>query len=397
MNDMPSQTVKVLEGLKVIDAGSYISAPYAAMLLAELGADVIKVERPRATDPSRLHVVDGKTPVYSAVNRNKRAITLDYTQPEGMAVFKKLVERADVLLINVRPGVEHKLGIDAQAMQAINPRLVYCAVTGFGATGPYAKRPAYDNVGQAMSGWLSRFHRGPEPRVYGPAMTDSVTAMQACIGVLGALHERSRTGKGRKVEVNLLESMLAMATEPLTDFLFFGKDQPFYYRGAVSQAYILTCRDGKRIGLHLSTPDKFWHALTQAIERPDLRERYPTGASRVASYAEIAAILADVFATRDRADWLPALEANDVPFGPERTLDEVEQDPQIQHLGTFAAVDEAAYGTSRIPNRPARFDGDNRSVFSPAPRVGQHSDDVLREIGLDAAAIAQLRSRHIVD
>ena len=161
MNDMPSQTVKVLEGLKVIDAGSYISAPYAAMLLAELGADVIKVERPRATDPSRLHVVDGKTPVYSAVNRNKRAITLDYTQPEGMAVFKKLVERADVLLINVRPGVEHKLGIDAQAMQAINPRLVYCAVTGFGATGPYAKRPAYDNVGQAMSGWLSRFHRGP--------------------------------------------------------------------------------------------------------------------------------------------------------------------------------------------------------------------------------------------
>jgi crotonobetainyl-CoA:carnitine CoA-transferase CaiB-like acyl-CoA transferase len=394
---METHSVKVLEGLKVIDAGSYISTPYAAMLLAELGADVIKVERPRATDPSRLHVVNGKTPVYSAINRNKRAIALDYTQPAGMAVFEKLVKNADMLLINVRPGVESKMGIDAERMQAINPRLIYCSVTGFGATGPYAKRPAYDNVGQAMSGWLSRFHRGTDPRVCGPTVTDSVTAMQACIGVLAALHDRARTGKGRKVEVNLMESMIAMATEPLTDFLFTGKDQPFYHRGAVSQAYILTCRDGKRIGLHLSTPDKFWHALTKSIDRPDVREKYPTGASRVANYADIATLLAGIFATRDRADWLPVLEANDVPFGPERTLDEVEQDPQIQHLGTFAAVDEAAYGTSRIPNRPARFDGDNRSVFSPAPRVGQHSDEVLGELGLDAAAIQELRSRNIVD
>ncbi len=159
---MATDTVKVLEGLKVIDAGSYISAPYAAMLLAELGADVIKVERPRATDPSRLHVVDNKTPVYSAVNRNKRGITLDYTQPEGMAIFEKLVQSADVLLINVRPGVEHKLGIDAQRMQAINPRLIYCSVTGHGplCEAPRLRQRRSGHVGMALA--LS-----PRPRTAG--------------------------------------------------------------------------------------------------------------------------------------------------------------------------------------------------------------------------------------
>lgn len=388
--------VKVIEDIRVIDLGSYIAAPYAAMLLAELGADVVKVERPGSADPSRGYVVDGKAPVFSAVNRNKRAVALDYIQPEGLAVLRRMVERADVVIVNVRPGVERKLGVDAESLQAINSRLVYCSITGFGASGPYAHRPAYDNVGQALSGVLSRFHQGRDARVYGPAMTDNITGMQACIGILGALHERARTGMGRRVEVNLMEAMVGFAVEPLIDTLFTGKEQPFYHRGGVSQAYVVTCRDGLRIGLHLSAPDKFWHALARALDRPDLSKRYPTSTLRLAHYSEIAATLAEIFATRDRDAWLPLLEAHDVPFGPERKLDEIADDPQIVHLGTFAKVDANAHGAGLIPNRPQRYDGDNRSVFRPAPRTGEHTDEVLREFGLDSQALAALREKRIV-
>ncbi|MES2534942.1 MAG: CaiB/BaiF CoA-transferase family protein [Pseudomonadota bacterium] len=388
--------MKVLEGIRVLDLGSYITAPYTAMLLGELGADVVKIERPGAADPFRNHAADKKAPFFFAFNRNKRSLTLDYAKPEGLAVLEKMVLDTDVLLINVRPGVEQKLGIDAARLQALNPRLIYCSITGFGASGPYAKRPAYDLVGQALSGLLSRFHQDDDPRIAGPAITDSLTGMQACIGVLGALHERSRTCKGRKVEVNMLESAISFAIEPLTHYLFSGEDQPFHYRGASSQAYILRCRDGKRIGLHMSSPDKFWLALANSIGRPDLAETYPTSKSRLEHYDDIAQILATVFATRDRDEWLPVLEANDVPFAPERTLNELETDAQVQHLGTFAAVDEAAYGSSRVPNRAQRYDGDNRSVFRPPPDIGEHSDEVLTELGMDAAAIAALRARGIV-
>lgn len=388
--------VKVLEGIRVLDLGSYITAPYTAMLLGELGADVVKIERPGAVDPFRHHTPDAKAPFFFAFNRNKRGLTLDYAKPEGLALLEQLVRGADVLLINVRPGVEQKLGIDAGSLQAVNPKLVYCSITGFGADGPYAKRPAYDNVGQTLSGLLSRFHQSDDPRIAGPAITDSLTGMQACIGVLGALYERSHTGKGRKVEINMLESAISFAIEPLTHFLFTGRDQPLHYRGASSQAYILRCRDNRRIGLHMSSPEKFWRGLTTAIGRPELAGRYPSSQSRLDHYDEIAATLAEVFATRDQAEWLPLLEANDVPFAPERTLGEIESDEQVRHLKTFAPVDEQAYGSSRVPNRAQRYDGDNRSVFRPPPDAGEHTDELLAELGLDAQAIAALREKRIV-
>jgi len=389
--------VKVLEGVRVLELGSYITAPYAAMLLGELGADVIKIERPNAFDPFRTYAADGKTaPFFFAFNRNKRSLALDYTKPEGMAAFEKMVESADVLLINVRPGVERKLNIESERLQKLNPGLIYCSITGFGASGPYAKRPGYDNVGQTLSGWLSRFHQQDDPRIAGPAISDSVTGLQACIGVLGALHERSRTGVGPKVEVNMLESMISLAIEPLTHFLFNGTDQPLYYRAAASAAFILRCRDGKRIGLHMSSPDKFWKAFTVAIERPDLSERYPTSKSRRENYDDIALILADIFSTRDRDQWLPVLASHGVPFAPERTLSEVEADEQVKYLGTFTGVDARQYGTNRVPNRAQRYNGENCSAFRPPPGLGEHNSELLEELGLNTQAIAALSSKGII-
>jgi crotonobetainyl-CoA:carnitine CoA-transferase CaiB-like acyl-CoA transferase len=388
--------VRVLAGIRVIDLGSYITAPYAAMMLGELGADVIKVERPGGEDPFRQHTGDHPSAFFFAFNRNKRALCLDYTKSEGHAVLMELVRTADILLVNVRPGVEEKIGLGVRNLQTLNPKLIYCSITGYGANGPYAGRPAYDNVGQTLSGLLSRFHQQADPRIAGPAITDSLTGLYACIGILAALQERTNTGRGRHVEVNMIESALAFAIEPLTHVLMKGEDQTHYYRGASSQAYLLTCRDGLRIGLHMSSPDKFWLALTRAIERPDLAERFPTSRARLEAYEEIAQSLAEVFSKKDRAEWLPRLAAEDVPFAPERRLSEIEADEQVRHLGTFVASDQSAYGTDRVPNRAPRFDGDNRSVFRPPPRVGEHTAELLQELGLDQAGIERLRERNII-
>ena len=257
--------MKLLRGFTVLDLGTFITAPYAAMLLAELGADVIKVERPEGGDPFRWFAGGLSSPHFQAHNRHKRSVALDYTTPDGLKLLHSLIEHADALVINVRPGVEQRLGIDEATLRRLNPKLVFCFITGFGADGPYANRPAYDNVGQALAGWLSRFHDTDDARVAGPAISDAATGIFACLGIVSALLERTKTGVGRKVEVSMLEATLALAVEPLAHYFVTGDEQPFYLRGAMSQAYILTCKDGKRIALQMSSPDKFWKGLAAVI------------------------------------------------------------------------------------------------------------------------------------
>ena len=201
--------MKLLSDFTVLDLGTFITAPYAAMLLAELGADVIKVERPNGGDPFRWFSGGASSPHFQAHNRHKRSVAVDYTVPKGRELLYALIERADALVINVRPGVEQRLGLDETTLRRLNPKLVFCYITGFGADGPYAKQAAYDNVGQAASGLLARFHESSDARVAGPAISDAATGIFASIGILGALLERARTGVGRKVEVNMIEATRA--------------------------------------------------------------------------------------------------------------------------------------------------------------------------------------------
>lgn len=389
--DTAIKTGQVLSGFRVLDLGSFITAPYAAMLLAEMGADVIKVERPVTGDPFRAFGKGLYSSHFQAHNRNKRSVALDYTKPTGRAALDALVASADVLLINVRPGVEERLGVDAARLQAINPALVHCAITGYGASGPYAERPAYDNVGQALSGWLSMFHEGADARVAGPAVSDALTGLFAAMGILGALLEREKTGRGRKVEVSMLEATLAFATEPLGKMFASGKPVPFYSRAASSQSFLLTCGDGDRVALHLSSPEKFWRGLLQAVSREDLLQKYPDRISRVDRYDDLAVELAQIFVARPRYYWLPLLEKNDVPFAPERRLEELADDPQIRHLDVFYGMEHARYGTVRAAHRPIRYDGDNHSNFLPPPDLGEHTQAVLAEAGLTAADIEKLQ------
>jgi crotonobetainyl-CoA:carnitine CoA-transferase CaiB-like acyl-CoA transferase len=300
------------------------------------------------------------------------------------------------VLLNVRPGVEKKVGLDFERVHSINPRIVYCSITGFGATGPYADRAAYDNVGQALSGWLSMFHRGADARVPGPALSDAVTGMYAAMGILGALHERQHTGKGRKVEVSMLEAMIGLATEPLAKLFESGEPVGFYARAASSQSFIVTCADGLRIGLHLSSPPKFWQGLVAAVGAPELLTKYPDRMARTHRYEELAADLARLFAAQPRAHWLPLLEANDVPFAPEHRLQDLPEDPQVQHLDVFYETVHPQQGPVRAAHRPMRFDGDHRSDFRPPPTLGEHTGEVLREAGLDTAEIERLAKEGLI-
>lgn len=393
---MQNKNTQVLAGIRVLDFGSFITAPYAAMLLGELGADVIKVERPGSGDPFRAFNGGLYSSHFQAHNRNKRSVALEHTAPAAEKAFRALIEGADVVLLNVRPGVERKLGLDYDHLRSINSNIIYCSITGYGASGPYAERAAYDNVGQSLSGWLSMFHQGPDARVAGPAVSDALTGMYAAMGILAALAERARGGSGRKVEVSMLESMIAFSTEPLGKMFSTGKPVGFYSRAAASQSFIVTCADGQRIGLHLSSPPKFWEGLIAAIGAPQLLEKYAGRMARIKRYDELAQDLADLFVTQPRAYWLPLLERNDVPFAPERRLEDLAEDPQVCHQDVFYTIDHPTEGPVRAAHRPIRIDGDHRSDFLPPPTLGEHSVEVLSELGLSKDDIELLAESGLI-
>jgi crotonobetainyl-CoA:carnitine CoA-transferase CaiB-like acyl-CoA transferase len=385
-----------LHNVRVLDLGGFITGPYTAALLAEFGADVIKVERPKGGDPFRALRSDLYSPQFQAHNKNKRSICLEYTKRDGLAVLDKLIVSADVLVLNNRPGASEKLGLGYDRLHSINPKLIYCSITGFGSNGPYALRPAFDHVGQALSGWLSRHRKDDDPRVFGPVIADRVTSYYATIGILAALRERDCSGKGRFVETNMLEATIAFTMEPIAQYFSSKQPIPLHLRGGFSQAYTVTCKDGKRIGLHLSSPDKFWVALCRAIDREVWLDRYPQHSDRVCHYEELAAEIGQIFKKRTRQEWSARLEREGVPFAPEREIEEIEQDPQVQHLGVFHEIEHPKFGKLKAAHRPVLVDSDRSIDFRPPPALGEHNEEILREIGLLPKEITRLLDHDIV-
>ena len=389
--------MKLLQGVRVLDLGGFIAGPFAATLLADFGADVIKVERPGAGDPFRALRADLYSPQFQAHNYHKRSLTLDYTRPEGLEALRALIPAADVLVINNRPNVADKLGFGYAALHALNPRLIYCSVTGFGPDGPYADRPAFDQVGQALSGWMSRHRQDDnETRVVGPAIADRVTAFYAALGIVSALHERNTSGVGRLIEVNMLEANLANCMESIAQSFASGKPVPVYLRGAFSQAYALTCKDGQRIGLHMSSPDKFWQALCRVVGRPEWIAAYPTHLDRVKAYEALSVELGTIFRTRDRDQWAALLERESVPFAPEHEVQDLENDPQVRHLDIFYKLEHPEHGPVKLARRPVHVDSSREIDSRPPPGLGEHSDEILREAGFSSEQIDRLRRSGIV-
>jgi len=390
--------IKVLEGVRVVEHGTFITGPAASMLLADLGADVVKVELPETGDPFRAFKGGLYSPHFQTYNRNKRSVTANTKNASDRDRFDRLVGEADVYIQNFRPGFAEQIGAGEARLRALNPRLVYCAISGFGATGPAANRPSYDTVAQAASGYLRLLVNPGNPRVVGPAIADAITGYYAAYGILGALHERHRTGKGRTVEVSMLEAMAHFNLDAFTHLFSVGEVMGPYSRPSVSQSYVMACADGKWLALHMSSPEKFWQGLAVAIERPNLFEdpRFSTRQARIEHQEDLIEVLGAIFVRRNRDEWCRRLEANDVPHAPMYTTAEVPDDPQARHLQLFVETEHPKVGRFRTVRSPVSFDGERALEVTAPPLLGEH-DAALRN-GWDVGRPAPpARAREDVD
>lgn len=373
---------KVLSGIKVLEQGTFITGPAAGMFLADLGAEVVKVEQPGSGDPFRSFRGGLYSPHFQTYNRNKRSVTLNPKLVEDAAVFDELVKDSDVYIQNFRPGAAERLGAGETRLRELNPRLIYCAISGFGQTGPAAARPAYDTVAQAASAFLKLLVNPANPRVVGPAVADAMTGFYAAYGVLGALVERGRTGQGRKVEVSMLEAMCHFNLDAFTHYFSENEIMGPFSRPSVSQSYVLECADGLWIALHMSSPEKFWQGLANAIERPDLFQdaRFATREGRIAHQNDLIALLDGLFRARTRADWCARLEAEDVPHAPMYDTREAMEDPQARHLQLEVSAPHPEGGDWRTIRSPVSFDGERALEVTAPPVLGADNAAIVEPI-----------------
>jgi crotonobetainyl-CoA:carnitine CoA-transferase CaiB-like acyl-CoA transferase len=374
--------MKILKNIRVIELGTYITGPAAGMHLADLGADVIKVERPGSGDPFRAFKGGLYSPHYQTYNRNKRSIALDTSKPEDCQTLHELIATADVFIQNFRPGVAEKLGAGEAELRAINPGLVYCAISGFGISGPSSDRPVYDTVAQAASGFLRLVTPPDNPRVIGPAMADSITGQYAAMAILAALLERGSTGKGRRVDISMLEAMSHFNLDSFTHYFSVGEIMGPLSRPVVSQSYTFECSDEKWIAFHLSSPAKFWDGLLAATGQEQLNTdpRFAERLSRIEHQDDLITILRPVFAQKTRDEWCALLERNEVPYSPAYDSNEALEDPQAKHLQIKVSAEHPTMGTFTTVRPPYNFDGEAELSLRPPPTLDEHGDEIRREI-----------------
>lgn len=366
-----------LAGIRVVELGQYISGPYAAKLLADLGAEVVKVESPEGDPMRRWEGRSTMSPQFAAYNRGKRGVVLDLKSVDGLAALLALVDDADIVLDNFRPGVAARLGFGPDVLHERNPRVITCSITGFGPTGPAAKRPAYDTVISATGGMYSQVVPASTIRPLGPAFSDLLSGMSAVQAVLAALHARDVTGEGEHVEVTMVGALLDFLTESASAFLETGQVSSPDSRPRRAQAYACVGSDGKAFVIHMSVPEKFWTGLLDVLERPDLAddERFSTREARVRNYDELDAVLKQIATARPRADWLERLAAHDIPHGPLNTMGDLFDDPQIASMGLVEEID-GPDGVLRVPVPSIRFHRSGRPALRYAPGLGADTEEL---------------------
>jgi len=374
-----------LHGIRVVELSTMITAPFAGMLLADMGAEVIKVENPDGGDPFREYGGGDYSAQFCSYNRNKRSVALSLKSDLGRKAFEQLIVRADVLLDNFRPGVLDRLGFGRDRLKALNPSLIHCSISGFGSSGPYVDRPCYDAIAQALAGMSSQFLDPANPRLAGITIPDNVTGQYAAYGIVSALFERLRTGVVRRVEVNMLEAAIAFMPEPFAYLTQNGEKADAYLRIRNSQAYAFRCKDGGLVVTHLSSRQKFWEEFAQVVGHPAWvrDERFDTLDKRVANYEALQAEAAVEFALHDQRDWLDRFAGRDVPFSAVYQIDQVFEDPQVHHLGVFMETVHPKKGALVSPRRPILIDGQRQDQPRQAPpMLGEHTAEVLREMGI---------------
>lgn len=393
---MPRPTPSsALENLRVLDLSRVRAGPTCARIFADFGADVLKIESPPGVDPNEN--MSGARHGYDMQNlhRNKRSLTLNLKKEAGKAVLRRLIADADLLIENFRPDVKDRLGLDFETLHALNPRLILVSVSGFGQTGPYRLRAGFDQIAQGMGGMMSVTGlQGQGPVRAGIAVADSAAGLYGAIGALVALQERAVSGKGQWVQTSLLEAQIAMMDFQAARFLVegtvppqAGNDHPY-----ATPMGVYATRDG-HINLGVGA-EGHWRSFCGVLGRPELASdpRYDSVEKRYAARPELRVLLEEIMSTQDSAYWLDACEKASVPAGPIYSVDAMFDDPQVQHLGIAQPVTHPVLGDIRVIGEPVGLSRTPASVVSPTPDAGEHNDEILAELGYDAAAIAQLRA-----
>jgi crotonobetainyl-CoA:carnitine CoA-transferase CaiB-like acyl-CoA transferase len=375
-----------LQRLRVLDLTSHLSGPYCAMLLADHGADVVKIEKPDGGDDAR-HMppfMGGESAPFMTWNRNKRSVVIDLKSEEGKAQLLSLVDGADVLIENFRPGTLDRLGLGWPVLRARNPRLIYAAISGFGQTGPYRDRGGFDLITQGMSGLMSV--TGPTdgpPHRMPIALSDVAAGMHLAVGVLLALEARHHSGRGQLVETSLLESAISYGVYEAAHVAATGERPPRLgqaHRGSSPYQVFPTADGWITVG---ASQDNFWSRLCELIESPELKQdrRFRTNADRVANNDELVAVLEHRFKTKPSAYWLAALQELRIPSGPVLHFEEALADPHVVARGMAVATEHPAAGTFRTLGIPVKLSDTPGELRRPAPRLGEHTEEILGRAG----------------
>ena len=374
-----------LDGIRVVDLTSYIAGSYAATMLADMGADVLKVESP-AGDSFR------ELPGFHAWNRGKRSVCVDLKTPDGVAIVQRLARGADVVMENMRPGVADRLGVGEAALRAENPRLVYCSTTAFGSTGPYVDRPGFDPLLQGLAGIMALQGFGGPPQYLRIAVVDYYAAALTAQAVLAALLVRERTGVAQKVETSLFHAVAALQAGNFVDYpgkqsVF--RDNPTYrlYQAQDGEWLFLACGN-----------QSFWVKLCQALEMTELAHdpRFASWMLRLDNREVLLPIMEARFRSRPRDAWLATLRAHDIPAGPVHTIDDFRRHPLTEHHAMARTYDHPEVGRLTLPGSSLLFARTPTRDVGPAPTLGQHTDVVLRDAGYDDGTLADLRMRKVI-